>query len=350
LCMEIKENSKWFLEANPELLVKGDMKVVAVNRTHHIQHKFTSKDMEEFPRPTVKADEGWKVLNRVTFQIDKETKNLDSLMHVLTKKSVSSDFDLVAIRPSTLEQLEAFLNCNNVIFDILCLDHIDFNFIQGLRPNVFSRAKQQKVFFEIRYTPILSDNATARCNSLMASNALLRFSKRFCKNFILSSGAEADKAVNNFAKIQVIGEMCGFNSKLFDIAVGVNIERCIEEAALKRATCPAISVVPLNEKLKQSWTYNHESMRRIDAFLSAGGSNTSTKELKNSEREDDALSEIPAAKKSKTESLITSPTKKKKKRQKLADTVQKPVSAPNKEICCDDDVNRNIDEDFEVQL
>ena len=207
--------------ANLEELIESAryMSVIALNQDYTVPDKFVTKDMVNFPKPfriDLALKECPKLLNRITFNLGPGFNNFDNLMHALTKKTVCSDFDLIAIRPYNTEQLMAFFKCNNVVYDIVCLDMAELETIQSFKPDLFTNGKQQKLFFEIRYCPVISDKANVRINLLMAANAQLRFAKRFCKNFILSSGMKIQtETVSNASIMRDLADMCGFREKIF---------------------------------------------------------------------------------------------------------------------------------------
>ena len=258
------------------LITECNLKIVALNQTYVVPETFVTKNMDLFPQPIkipevvrsrLKKDQ--KIVNRVTFQLQRDLISIDNLMHALTKKTTCSQFDLIAIRPAKMEQLYSFFKCNNVVYDILCMDHyVSANILQSFRPEIFQNAMRENVFYEIQYFPVQATCRKTRCNALMACNALMKFSKRFCRNFIFSSGAGTAGVVTDMCKLKELADMCGFSDKLFNCAISSNIERCLEEASFRRSLCPAVSVKVLTPEMESHWTYDHASKRRIDQYLS----------------------------------------------------------------------------------
>ena len=190
------------------LTLHPQLKYLALNKTYAVPSDFKEVCLESFPRPIsfsgFEEKNGVRLLNRLTLDLTKFGENVDSLMHTLTKNFLPENFDLIAVRPGSLSQLEAFLNTHNITVDIICLDGA-IRVLESARPDVFKKMKAQKYYMEVLYSPYLRcEDAAERVRILRAPNLLVPISIRHCRKFLISSGASSPQHLKVVMTNQVL--------------------------------------------------------------------------------------------------------------------------------------------------
>ena len=279
LCYEVDTATTWDKikdDIDSLLRCQRGLKYLALNKTFVIPGASKETPNEDFPPPVIiprSEEETVRVLNRLTLDLRHYGSNLDTLMHTLTRNFLPERFDLIAVRPYSYDQLDAFLSTHNITVDIICMDRT-VKMLDNLRSDVFKRMKAQKFYMEQHYSPyLLSETAEERVKMLRVSNYFVPHSIRHCRKFLLSSGANDVKQLKTFYDLEGTALALGFPPKLYRKVVQEHVVDCILESDSKRSAFKNTTVFHLSDKLLQKWTYNHETRRRIENFRKTNSQN-----------------------------------------------------------------------------